>query len=274
MSWKNILKGVTRINKRRFDYLLSQLAGKGDPRKYYSPKLRTTYLSTISPRANFEESLSFAKELLEEATRVYNQKLDYSTFEGVHKYIAIENRPAYNRVLNAAKSMWMESDFTFKPYAEHGGMYLSSDNRQETNLSRYGQMGYDDTDEKEIMETIVHESAHRASDIINDNGFRHNPFFEEYLAYLAQYPKKKQTIERVHQFVRHPSVKRFVESEEGKEFKPIYDEMYVAGMGLREPKGLPKLAEAYREYWDGADEEEIKDILSEWAEESPNVSYA
>ena len=270
MSWKKVLKRVTPANFNRFDGLMSLLS-KNMERQYYSQKLEFLYprYKEISFEKDTKKKMQFAKEILEEATRLYNSKREEYQKIGSRVYAPI-NRVAYNMELNDAKSIWLDADFGFNRYRPYVlGSYYPDEKRQQVNLS-----AKDFESEKDIesmIDTITHESAHRASHIINSYGFRRNPFFEEYLAYLVQYPNEEDTIPRLKNFVHHTDVENFVNSPEGKEFKPAYDEMYVAAMGLRRPKGMPKLLEAYKKYWES---DNVKEILSDWEESNPNVSYA
>ena len=75
MSWKKVLKRVTPANFSRFDNLMSLLS-KNTEGQYYSQKLEFLYprYKEISFEKDTKKKMQFAKEILEEATKLYNSK--------------------------------------------------------------------------------------------------------------------------------------------------------------------------------------------------------
>ena len=76
--------------------------------------------------------------------------------------------------LNDAKSIWLDADFGFNRYKPYVlGSYYPDEKRQRVNLGAKEFQSEEDVES--MIDTITHESAHRASDIINSYGFRKEP---------------------------------------------------------------------------------------------------
>ena len=127
-----------------------------------------------------------------------------------------------NKELNAAKSLFLDSDFVYeenKPYV--WGTYYGHKDTSTVNLpgqkKRMNPKGYispnfSEKEEEELIQnitnTLTHEYGHQASRSINSPA-RNDDFYEEMLAYLVEYPNDKQ--KAFESWLQHPAVKESVE---------------------------------------------------------------
>ena len=155
-----------------------------------------------------------------------------------------------NKELNAAKSLFLDSDFAFDDYRRALGVYYPRKDTSTVNLPaqkrRMNAKGhilpnFSEKEEKEliqnIMETLSHEYGHQASRNI-DSPARGDAFFEEMLAYFVQYPNDKQ--KALENWLRHPDVKESL--KRGKLYRrQLYDDIKMATQSGIIGKKNPKL---------------------------------
>jgi len=142
-----------------------------------------------------------------------------------------------NKDLNAAKSLFLDSDFTFTDYRQSLGVYYPSKDTSTVNLPaqkrRMNPKGYifPNFSEKEeekliqnIADTLSHEYGHQASRSIGKP--TEDSFSEEMLAYLVEYPNDKR--KALESWLRHPDVKDAVEKDKSGRRIKIYDAIKMA----------------------------------------------
>tara|TARA_R100001591_G_scaffold99015_1_gene105254 strand:- start:1129 stop:2010 length:882 start_codon:yes stop_codon:yes gene_type:complete len=156
-----------------------------------------------------------------------------------------------NKELNAAKSLFLDSDFVFeenKPYV-FGTYYRDKDTStvnlpgQKKRMNPKGHI-YPNFSEREeekliqnITDTLTHEYGHQASRSI-DSPTRGDSFYEEMLAYLVEYPNDKQ--KAFESWLQHPHVKESVQRDVSGRKRELYDDIKMATksgiVGKRNPK--------------------------------------
>lgn len=134
-----------------------------------------------------------------------------------------------NKELNAAKSLFLDSDFEFEPKLSGPGGFLGRYYpRKDTSTVNLPAAAKQAKEEEKLIEvisdTLSHEFGHQASRNINSD-FRLDPFFEEMLAYLVQYPNDKQKAFK--RWLEHPRVIEAVErgGPNRHRRKEVYDEI-------------------------------------------------
>jgi hypothetical protein len=191
-----------------------------------------------------QESEAYAKrfeKILKELTEWYNSIPKETKRKGSNLFKEI------NKELNAAKSLFLDSDFVFEGNSPNiFGRYYGRKDISTVNLpgqkravEPYSPEDYifDFSDKKEelsekqekkliqnIMDTLSHEFGHQASRSIGKP--TKDSFSEEMLAYLVEYPNDKQ--KALESWLRHPHVTADVEKDKSGNRRKLYDEIKMA----------------------------------------------
>jgi len=139
-----------------------------------------------------------------------------------------------NKELNAANSLFLDSDFVFENDRDSWGTYYASTDTSTVNIpnqAKYsnhagdGKIWYEKGILQQIFDTLSHEFGHQASRSI-DSPTWDDPFYEEMLAYLVEYPNNK---ERAYDsWLEHPDVKESMHKDKSGRKKEIYNKIDIA----------------------------------------------
>jgi len=182
-----------------------------------------------------QESEAYAKrfeKILKELTEWYNSIPKETKRKSSNLYREI------NKDLNAAKSLLLDTDFTFTDYRRALGVYYPSKDTSTVNIPRHAEHSKDEEELiQSISNTLSHEFGHQASRSIGKP--TEDSFSEEMLAYLVEYPNDKQ--KALESWLRHPDVKAAVEKDKSGSRRKLYDDIKMAvqtGVVGKKNKGL------------------------------------